>query len=222
MMNGILELIFGNPWVIYILLMLGLYLLLTGIASDEMEMTVAAIVCLGVSIFGIIINPELVSVDLWAILLFILGVILFILEAQTEGSLDGLFAIAGIICVISGGVVFLQSLSAIMPADQIMLMWATMLTFTIALAVIFGGITWKVIEIKKKEATDKFVPEQGDVGIVKSSELNPEGQVKLGGEVWSAECIEGHWPVLKGERVKVLKIEGVHLIVRPLIDEEDS
>ena len=219
MIQNIFVDIFGNPWVIYILLMLGLYLLMFGIASDEMEMTVAAVVCLGLSIFGIIINPLLVTVDLWAILLFVLGVILFIVEAQTEGSLDGLFALSGIICVISGGVVFLQSLAAILPADQIIIMWATMLTFTIALAVIFGGITWKVIEIKKRGAADKFIPDPEDVGVVKSAELNPEGQVYLKGETWSAECIDGYWPVLKGEKVKVVKVEGVHLIVRPVDSE---
>ncbi|NVM53028.1 MAG: hypothetical protein HWN66_04950 [Candidatus Helarchaeota archaeon] len=217
MIQGIFEMIFGNPWVIYILLMLGLYFLLFGIASDEMEMTVVAVVCLGLSIIGIIT----IGIDLASVILFIIGVVLFIAEAQTEGSLDGLLAIGGIICVISGGVTFLQSLSAKIPSDQIIIMWATLLTFTITLSIIFGGITLKVVEIKKKGATDKFVPESDDIGIVKSDELNPEGQVSIKGEVWSAECIEGFWPVLKGERVKVIKVEGVHLIVRPL-ESEDS
>ena len=89
--------------------------------------------------------------------------------------------------------------------------------FTVALAVIFGGITLKVIEIKKQEAIDKFVPEPGDVGVVKSDELKPDGQVYLKGEDWSAECVEGFY-ALKGDKVKVVKIEGVHLIVRPLED----
>lgn len=218
MMQGILEMIFGNPWVIYILLILGLYLLMFGIASDEMEMTVGAVICLGISIFGIYIIGV---VDLWSVLLFVVGVVLFILEAQTEASLDGVFAISGIICVISGGVVFLQSVSVIMPPDQLVIMWVTLLTFTIALAALFGGMTIKVIEIKKREPVDKFVPDTGDIGVVKSEELKPEGQVALKGEVWSAKCIDGFWPVLKGEEVKVVKIEGVHLIVRPL-DSENS
>ena len=217
-MQGILELIFANPWVIYILLILGLYLLMFGIASDEMEMLVGAVICLAISIFGIYLIGV---VDLWSILLFIVGVVLFILEAQTEGSLDGVFAISGIICVISGGVVFLQSISIIMPPDQIVVMWATLLTFTITLAALFGGMTYKVIQIKKRGAVDKFVPDAGDVGVVKSKELNPEGQVTLKGEVWSAKCIDGFWPVLQGEQVKVVKIDGVHLVVRPL-DSENS
>ncbi len=195
--------------------MLGLYFLLLGVASGEMEMTVVSIICLGVSIVGIVI----IGIDLASVVLFIVGVILFIAEAETEGNLNGMLAIGGLISVISGGVILLRSFSInpeLIPPDQIIIMWATLLTFTITLAAIFGGITLKVIEMKKKGAMEKFIPEPGEIGIVKSDELKPEGQVYLKGEMWSAECIDGYWPVLKGERVEVLKIEGIHLIVRPL------
>lgn len=212
MIQNIFYDIFANPWVVYILLILGLYLLLFGIAADEGEMTVAAVICLGLSIFGIVI----IGIDLASVVLFIVGVILFVAEAQTESSFDGILAIAGIICVISGGVVFLQSISALMTPGEVTVMWATLLTFTIALAVLFGGLTLKVIQIKKKGPTDKFMPEGGEIGIVKSEQLNPEGQIFLQGEVWSARCLDGFWPVLKGEHVKVVEVDGVHLIVKPV------
>ncbi len=204
--------IFGNPFVCYILLILGLYLLLFGIASDEMEMVAVAVVCLGLSIVGIVI----LGINLASVILFVVGIVLFIAEAETEGSLDGVLAIGGIICTIGGGVFFLQSLSATMSGNEIIIMWATLLTFTIVLAAIFAGVTLKVIEIKKKGATDKFVPEEGDVGVVKSEQLKPLGQVYLKGETWSAECLEEYIPIYKNEKVKVVKVEGVHLIVKPL------
>ncbi|MFX1297316.1 MAG: NfeD family protein, partial [Promethearchaeota archaeon] len=40
------------------------------------------------------------------------------------------------------------------------------------------------------------------------------GQVYVKGETWSAECIEGY--AIKGEKVEVVKVEGVRLLVRPL------
>ena len=43
------------------------------------------------------------------------------------------------------------------------------------------------------------------------------GQVKVSGEVWSAKSDS---QVSKGAKVKVLAIEGVKLIVQPLIKEE--
>ena len=205
--------IFANPFVCYILLMLGLYLLLFGISSEEGEMIVGAVICLALSIFGITV----LGIGLSSIILFIVGVTLFIMEAYTEASLDGVLAIAGIVCVIAGGAFFIQSLSLTMTGQEVLIMWITLMCFTVTLAVIFGAITFKVIEIKKQEAVDKFVPEPGDVGVVKSAELKPEGQVYLKGEDWSAECIEGYYAV-KGDKVQVVKVEGVHLIVRPLED----
>ncbi|MFX1297482.1 MAG: NfeD family protein [Promethearchaeota archaeon] len=59
---------------------------------------------------------------------------------------------------------------------------------------------------------------KGDTGIAKT-ELKPDEQVYLKGEIWSAECIEGYYAV-KDEKVKVVKIERVHLIVC-LLDNED-
>ncbi|MFX1297481.1 MAG: hypothetical protein ACFFD2_21850 [Promethearchaeota archaeon] len=149
--------IFAHPFVCYILLMLGMYLLLFGIASEEDEMIVGGAVCLGFSIIG----SAILDIDPASVILFIVGIILFIAEAGTEGSFDGIVAIGGIICVIGGDIFFIQSLTIHIGESLIVVMWATLLTFTMILAVIFGGITFKVIEIKKKREFDKFNPEQG-------------------------------------------------------------
>jgi membrane-bound ClpP family serine protease len=207
-LQNIFVVIFGNPFVCYILLMLGMYLLLFGIASEEGEMIVGGIICLGLSIVGIVF----LEIEISSIILFIVGIGLFIGEAATEGSLDGILAVGGLICTIGGGAFFIQTLSAHIDPDLVVVMWATMLTFTIVLAVVFGGITWKVIDIKKRGAVDKFIPEPGDIGVVKE-DLKPEGQVSVKGEAWSAECLEGDYAV-KGDKVVVVKVEGVHLIVR--------
>jgi len=202
--------IFSNPFVCYILLMLGIYLLLFGINSPGMGMEVAGAICLGLSIVGVVI----IGIDMASVILFVVGAALFIMEAQSEGSLHGIFALAGILCIIGGGIFFLQSLVDLMQPYEITIMWVTLLTFTISLSVIFGGITLKVIESKKRKTTETFIPKEGESGIVKM-ELKPEGQVLARGEIWSARCAEGYWPVLEGEKVKILKVEGVYLIVRP-------
>mgnify|MGYP005631269729 CR=1 FL=1 len=208
--------IFANPFVCYILLMLGIYLLLFGIASPGMGMEVAGVICLALAIVGIVI----IGIDIAAVVLFIVGIVLFIVEAQTEGSLHGIFSFGGIICIITGGIIFLQSLSVNMGEQEIIILYTTLITFTVCLSVIFGGITWKVIESKKRGPTESFLPKPGDIGIVKSEQLKPSGQVFVKGETWTAECIDGYWPVFKNEKIIVEKVEGVRLIVRPLnIDE---
>jgi len=185
-----------------------MYLLLFGIASQEGEMIGGGVVCLGLSIIGIII----LGIEISSVILFIIGIGLFIVEAVTQGSSSGILAIGGIICTIGGGAFFIQSLSYHISSNLFVVMWATLLTFTIILAVIFGGISWKVVEIKKRGAIDKFVPEPGDIGVVRE-DLKPNGQVFVKGEIWSAECIEGDYAV-RGDRIVVVKVEGIHLLVR--------
>jgi membrane-bound serine protease (ClpP class) len=202
--------IFANPFVCYILLMLGIYLLLFGINSPGMGMEVGGAICLGLSIVGVVI----IGIDFTSIILFVVGAALFIVEAQSEGNLHGIFALGGILCIIGGGIFFLQSLTPLMEPYEITIMWVTLLTFTITLSLVFGGITLKVIESKRRKSTETFIPKEGESGIAKT-DLKPEGQVVARGEIWSARCVDGYWPVVEGEKVKILKVEGVYLIVQP-------
>ena len=45
------------------------------------------------------------------------------------------------------------------------------------------------------------------------SDLNPEGLVRIGGELWVAEALE---PVSQGTRVQILEVQGAKIKVRPI------
>jgi membrane-bound serine protease (ClpP class) len=53
----------------------------------------------------------------------------------------------------------------------------------------------------------------GKSGIARS-DLMPRGSVQLAGELWSAELEEGSEPVERGERVVVVRTEGIRVLVR--------
>ena len=57
---------------------------------------------------------------------------------------------------------------------------------------------------------------QGRIGVVTRAiaELEP-GQVKIGGETWTARCFYDEEPIAAGSRVEVVKIEGVTALVIP-------
>lgn len=203
----------SNPFVVYILLILGIYLLIFGISTPGTGIEIAAAICLILAIVGIVT----IGIDIISVVLFIIGIMLFIVETQTEGSFHGTFSFGGIVCIIFGGVIFLQSVSALVDPSLQVIMWVTLMTFTICLSIVFGGIALKVLESKRRKSTEKFTPSPGDIGVVKSEKMNPTGQVYLKGEDWSAECVNGV-ALLKGEKVKVVKIEGIHLIVSPVED----
>jgi membrane-bound ClpP family serine protease len=52
----------------------------------------------------------------------------------------------------------------------------------------------------------------GSVGIAKT-DIAPSGMARAAGELWSAELADGAEPISKGERIRVVAVEGVHLKV---------
>jgi membrane protein implicated in regulation of membrane protease activity len=57
---------------------------------------------------------------------------------------------------------------------------------------------------------------QGRIGVVTRAiaELEP-GQVKVGGETWTARCFYDEEPIAIGSRVEVVRVEGVTALVIP-------
>ena len=58
-------------------------------------------------------------------------------------------------------------------------------------------------------------------------ELAPSGEVHVGGEFWSAELANAEFlppgtKVARGEHVRVVRIEDVHLFVEPIADDVPS
>ena len=53
----------------------------------------------------------------------------------------------------------------------------------------------------------------GQVGVVRS-DLNPQGEVQVAGEAWSARPAEGEGPLVSGTRVEVVGMDGLKLRVK--------
>jgi len=51
------------------------------------------------------------------------------------------------------------------------------------------------------------------VGIVRTG-LAPSGQVQLGGELWTAELVDGEEALSADARVEVVGVDGLRLLVR--------
>jgi membrane protein implicated in regulation of membrane protease activity len=64
---------------------------------------------------------------------------------------------------------------------------------------------------------------QGRIGVVTRAiaELEP-GQVKVGGEMWTARCFYDEEPIAVGSRVEVVKVEGVTALVIPAPSSRDD
>lgn len=102
--------------------------------------------------------------------------------------------------------------------------WPQVLVFavvTLLLLICTRPFVRKLMKTKPAATNaDRYI---GEIGLV-SEEINNEenlGQVRVRGSVWTART-EGARTVERGTEVKILRIEGVKLIVEPLESKEKN
>ena len=88
----------------------------------------------------------------------------------------------------------------------------------ISVGVVVSGFLIIVVRaVYKVHRTQPVAGKAGMVGEtgVSSSVLTPEGQVKVYGEIWSAESVDGS-KINKNKKVKIESIEGLTLKVKEI------
>lgn len=141
----------------------------------------------------------------WQIWLIVSG-ICFIIEIATVGFLVFWFAVAALItCILS---LFIHSVIA-------------QTTIFIILSIVLIALSRPFAE--KIGRKDKVVTNSNSVigkeGIVVkqiNSKLGEVGQVKVGGDTWSAVVNDYKDEIPVGSTIRVLKIDGVKLIIEPI------
>ncbi|MFW6174969.1 MAG: NfeD family protein [Chloroflexota bacterium] len=161
----------------------------------------------------------------WAgVALIVVAVALFAAELSAPGA--SFFGAAGVVALVLGGVFLFGSYGTpnVYGPDVRVSPWV--LGGMGAVGAAFAA--WLFFEIRKAsqpgyqmETSHELII--GRVGAV-TSDLDPEGEVSVAGEFWTARQAEGHvGEVLKvGERVRVLEMDGLTLIVKPEEDEREA
>jgi len=138
-------------------------------------------------------------VIVWAIL----GVMLLIIESMTVSLTSIWFAIG--------------AFSAMVLAILNLPFWAqviSFLVFSIVMAIFTRPFFVKYLKIgTTKTNVDSLIGKEAIVTLV--IEPFKTGQVKLNGQIWTA-LSDNHEPIEVGQRVEVLRIEGVKLIVKEI------
>lgn len=133
-----------------------------------------------------------------------------LLLAELLLSTGGVLAAIGVIGLTAAGIVALNSDSV--TADYI---GGALIALGIVSAISFYFITRKVIEAHRetrvRTGSEELV---GSVAEARSS-IDPDGQVWLGGTIWSARLADGSAPIRLGDRVRVEAVDGLTLVVRP-------
>ncbi len=201
---------FSNPTLAYVLLMIGLYGLIFGFASPGTYVpeTIGAI-CIVLALFGL----GIVGANIVGILLLVLGAIFLAAEAATPSF--GLFTAAAIVSFVFG-ILFVPPKWGVEPAFYMPREWYRTFTIT-ALTLVAGFVAFfavsmrYVIKARKKPAVTGG---QELIGMTATtvSVLDPTGQVRVRGEIWSASSAEGR--IETNTDVEIVGRKGLTLIVR--------
>jgi membrane-bound serine protease (ClpP class) len=145
------------------------------------------------------------------VLLFILGIVFFILEASVTSY--GLLAIGGVIAMLLGSVMLIKT-----DVEFLQISWSVILP-VVALAAAFSlfivGMGVKAMRRRPVTGPEEMV---GLVGIVKTA-LTPHGQLAVHGELWEAISER---PLQPGDKAEVIRVDGLRLYVKPLTKQTEA
>jgi membrane-bound serine protease (ClpP class) len=196
----------SNPIISVVLFIVGMYAVIIGFKTPGygVEIAGALMVLLALIGFGAI------GINLAAMLLFILGIALTLLELKTH---IGVFAIAGIGMVILGSFLeFPLPGWQLLAARSVETARETLISVALVMSGIFGFVVYKVAQARRMKV--KGGPEEliGKVGTVILA-LTPKGEVRIEGQIWRAESAGAE--VKEGEQVEIVGREGLTLKVKP-------
>ena len=145
------------------------------------------------------------------VLLFLLGVVFFILEATVTSY--GLLAIGGVVAMLLGSMMLIKT-----DVEFLQISWSVILpvvALTAAFSLFMVGMGVRAMRRRPATGREEMV---GLVGIVQTA-LTPHGQLAVHGELW--EAISDR-PLQPGDKAEVVRVEGLRLYVKPLSNQTEA
>jgi len=194
-----------NPNIVFLLLTIGVQAVLIELSSPGGWIAgVIGVVCLALAVYGLGILP----VNWFGLVFLAIAFILFILDikAPTHGALTA----AGIAALIVGALVLFNSpgVPSFQRVSVPLVIGTSIITGLIFLGIV--GFALRAQRTPVRTGQESLIQR---TGIVRTR-LDPVGTVQLGSELWTASLEPGQASLTAGERVRVVRVEGVRLVVR--------
>jgi membrane-bound serine protease (ClpP class) len=192
--------------IVFLLLNVGVIAILIEISSPGGWVAgFIGVVMLALAIYGM----GILNVNWFGLIFLVLAFVLFIVDIKAPSH--GALTIAGSGSLIIGALVLFNSPGT--PRFQhvsVPLVFAVSLT---AAGVFFVVLTMFVLPAQRILVRTGQNTLIGQVGVARTN-LSPRGNVQVAGELWSAKAPDGELDIPAGTRVKVVKVEGIHLMVQ--------
>jgi len=192
----------SDPNIAYILLMIGIYGIMFELYNPG---AIFPGVVGGISLIVAFYSLHTLPVNYAGLALIVFAIILFIAEIKIVSH--GLLTLGGIISLILGSIMLINTESTL---EVIRISWFVILVIVIFTAAFFLFAIGFGIKAQTRKPTTGIEGIIGEIGET-ICDLNPEGQVRIHGELWNAESPDGF--VSKGTKVKVIQVSNLKLIV---------
>lgn len=201
-----------NPNLVFILLAIGTQAVLIEISSPGGWVAgFIGVCCIALAVYGMGILP----VNLFGIVFIVIAFVLFILDISAPTH--GLLTLAGTGSFVVGALVLFNGIQDMgFPPVSIPLVIST--------GVVLGGLFFGIITIglraqRKPVSTGRGIL-IGKTGIAITA-LNPQGEVQVAGERWTAFIEDEKLPVPQGSWIVVVGVEGIRLLVKAAPEKTD-
>jgi membrane-bound serine protease (ClpP class) len=193
--------VLGDPNVAYVLFLIGVYGLIFELVSPGIGLSgIAGAICILLALFSFGSLP----LNFAGVGLVILAIALFILEikAPTHGAM----AAGGVISLFIGSLLMFNPMVPYFRISMGVIM--TMIVLTVIFFVIIISLGIAAQKMKAASGKKSLLDKEGEV----LKALEPEGIVFVEMEDWTARSKDGK-TIDKGEKVKVIAVDGIKLIV---------
>ncbi len=194
--------VISNPNIAYILFIIGIYGLIFELYNPGAIFPgVIGVISLILAFYALHTLP----VNYAGLALIIFGIIFFLLEIKVTSY--GLLTVGGAISLVLGSIMLYDpesTLEGISISMEIIIFIAVITALFFIFAV---GMGIRAQKVKQSSGTEGMIGEIGE----SLTELNPVGLVRVHGETWQAECIDGN--LGKGEKIKIIEVHNLKLKV---------
>ncbi len=195
----------SDPNISYILFLVGIYGLFFELYNPG---SIFPGVVGAIAIILALYSMQTLPINYAGLALIIVGIILFLLEISITSY--GLLSIGGIVALFFGSIMLYQTNE---PLEVVEVSLNVIIPFVIITALFFIFVVTAGLKAQKRKVD---TGETGMIGLegVALEPLNPNGQVRVYGEIWSAESVDGKIP--KDAKIVVTEIRGLQLKVKKL------
>jgi membrane-bound serine protease (ClpP class) len=195
--------ILSDPNIAYLFMMLGFYGLLFELYNPGAILPgIVGFISLVLAFYSLHTLP----VNYAGLALILFSIVLFVIELKVPSH--GLLTAGGIASLLLGSIMLFRSGS---PLDVVSLSWQVILASVLVTSAFFLFAIGMGIRAQRRK------PQTGAQGIVGETgealtELNPDGRIKVHGEIWNATSLDG--TIHKGTAVIVAEVENLRLKIR--------